>query len=200
MLGKRRCVRVPGLCVGILLSTPFPPPKGTADENSIRLFMSALASQSPWLYDPQTLPIPWRAAEETLSTKLSFGFGMGDGTVMPSPPLRRAMELTKSALIAAGHEVIDYIPTEHPESADIIGKMWAADGGEEFQRVCFCLFPSCPFICFLFVDMYRTPTPRENPSPKPSRIGLATPPPCLPLPSPQLGKISTDATSSKQRG
>lgn len=102
--------------------------------DDIRLFMSAIASQKPWLYDPQAVPIPWRTEEETLPKKLCFGFGMGDGNVTPTPPLRRAMEITKAALLAAGHEVIDYIPTELPESMEIITKMWSADGGEEFQR------------------------------------------------------------------
>jgi len=100
----------------------------------IRLFMSSVAAQKPWLLDPQTLPIPWRTEEEDLPKKLCFGFGMGDGNVTPTPPLRRAMEITKAALLAAGHEVIDYLPTEHPESAEIIEKMWSADGGEEFRR------------------------------------------------------------------
>jgi amidase len=100
----------------------------------IRLFMSTIASQKPWLYDPQAIPIPWRTEEEILPKKLCFGFGMGDGNVTPTPPLRRAMEMTKAALLAAGHEVVDYIPTEHPASAEIINKMWSADGGEEIQR------------------------------------------------------------------
>lgn len=100
----------------------------------IRLFMSSIASQKPWLSDPQAVPIPWRTEEEVLPKKLCFGFGMGDGNVTPSPPLRRAMEITKAALIAAGHEIIDYLPKEHPEAVEIINKMWAADGGEEFQR------------------------------------------------------------------
>jgi amidase len=100
----------------------------------IRLFMSGLAAQKPWLSDPQAVPIPWREEEEVLPKTLCFGFGMGDGRVTPTPPLRRAMETTKKALLAAGHEVIDFIPTEHIEAADIISRMWEADGGEEFQR------------------------------------------------------------------
>ncbi|KAF8852416.1 amidase [Acephala macrosclerotiorum] len=100
----------------------------------IRLFMRSLAAQEPWLYDPQSLPLPWREELELLPEKLCFGFGMGDERVMPTPPLKRAMEMTKAALLAAGHEVIDFIPTEHIEAADIIYKMWSADGGEEFQR------------------------------------------------------------------
>jgi amidase len=100
----------------------------------IRLFMTALAAQDPWRYDPQCLHIPWRTEEEILPKKLYFGFGMGDGTVTPTPPLRRAMEITKKALIAAGHDVIDYIPYEHIEASKIISKMWSADAGEDFKQ------------------------------------------------------------------
>ena len=100
----------------------------------IKLFMKALANQKPWLKDANIVPIPWREEEEQLPEKLCFGFGMGDGKVAPSPPLRRAMEITKQKLEAAGHKVIDYIPYEHHEATEIITKMWSADGGEEFQR------------------------------------------------------------------
>jgi amidase len=44
------------------------------------------------------------------------------------------MEITKAKLIAAGHSVIDFIPSEHMEASEIITKMWSADSGEEFQR------------------------------------------------------------------
>ncbi|KAI1879020.1 hypothetical protein JX265_003197 [Neoarthrinium moseri] len=100
----------------------------------IRLFISSLAAQQPWLHDPQIVPLPWRPEEEKLPEKLCFGFGMGDGYVTPSPPLRRAMEITKSKLIDAGHTVIDFIPYETKEASEIIGKMWTADGGEEIRR------------------------------------------------------------------
>jgi amidase len=100
----------------------------------IRLFMSSLAEQKPWLSDLQCLPIPWRAQEEILPETMCFGFGMGDGTVTPSPPLRRAMEITKAKLIAAGHKVVDFIPYEQAEAMEIVRKMWSADGGEEFRR------------------------------------------------------------------
>ncbi|KAF3025950.1 hypothetical protein E8E14_014966 [Neopestalotiopsis sp. 37M] len=100
----------------------------------IRLFMSSLIAQSPWLHDPQIVPLPWRTEEEMLPKKLCFGFGMGDGYVTPSPPLRRAMEITKAKLISAGHDVIDFIPYETKEATDIILKMWTADGGEEVRR------------------------------------------------------------------
>ncbi|KAI0470770.1 amidase signature domain-containing protein [Xylariaceae sp. FL0804] len=102
--------------------------------DDIRLFMTALLAQRPWEHDPQTLPIPWREEQEKLPSELCFGFAMGDGFVNPTPPLRRAMEMTKARLLAAGHRVIDFIPHEVPEASEIILKMWVADGGEEIRR------------------------------------------------------------------
>jgi amidase len=50
----------------------------------IRLFMSSLAAQKPWLWDPQSLPITWRVEEEVLPTQLCFGLALSDGHVTPS--------------------------------------------------------------------------------------------------------------------
>lgn len=100
----------------------------------VRLFMTSLLSTSPWLYDLQTLPIPWRADLEVLPTQLCFGMATHDGLVSCTPPMRRAMEITRAALLKAGHKVVEFIPEEHHEAAEIIRKMWSADGGEEFQR------------------------------------------------------------------
>ncbi|KAK3623988.1 putative amidase [Elasticomyces elasticus] len=100
----------------------------------VRLFMRSVAAQKPWLHDSQCVPLPWREEEEVLPKQLCFGFGMGDGKVTPTPPLRRAMEITKAKLMAAGHKVIDYVPHELPEAAEIVFKMWSADAGAEFQR------------------------------------------------------------------
>ncbi|OQO08554.1 hypothetical protein B0A48_06424 [Cryoendolithus antarcticus] len=100
----------------------------------IRLFMSTLAAQKPWLHDPACLPIPWRTEEEKVPTELCFGIAVGDGYVNSSPPLRRAIAITRSKLEAAGHKVIDFVPHEGVEALDIVQKMWSADGGAEFQR------------------------------------------------------------------
>ncbi|KAI5865241.1 amidase signature domain-containing protein [Durotheca rogersii] len=100
----------------------------------IRLFMASVAAQKPWEHDPQIIPLPWRADAEVLPEKLCFGFGMGDGYVNPSPPLRRAMEITRDKLLAAGHRIIDFIPYESKEASEIIWKMWLADGAEEIRR------------------------------------------------------------------
>jgi len=100
----------------------------------LRLFMSALSDQKPWLYDSEVIPLPWRPEEEVLPAKLCFGFAMGDGYVSPSPPLRRAMEITKARLLAAGHGVVDFVPHENKEAHAMLLRMWTADGGQDVQR------------------------------------------------------------------
>lgn len=100
----------------------------------VRLFMKAVIEAKPWTQDPGCLPIPWRTEEEILPEKLCFGIAMSDGRVAPTPPLRRALEMTRRKLEETGHLVIDFTPVESIESHEIIKHMFSADGGEEFQR------------------------------------------------------------------
>lgn len=44
------------------------------------------------------------------------------------------MDISKAKLLAAGHEIIEFIPHEMPLATGIIHKMWEADGGYEFWR------------------------------------------------------------------
>jgi len=75
----------------------------------IKLFVRAVLGQKPWLKDPLAVRKPWSEDEYQLSEhgrgrKLSFGILWNDGEVVPHPPVIRALEMTKNALIAAGHE------------------------------------------------------------------------------------------------
>ncbi|KAK4498812.1 hypothetical protein PRZ48_009322 [Zasmidium cellare] len=102
--------------------------------DDIRLFMSSILAEKPWRLDPYCLPIAWREEEEVLPHQLCFGIASHDGFVSATPPLVRAIEIVKQKLLDAGHRVIEYIPHEMQQSRVLITKMWAADGGEEFQR------------------------------------------------------------------
>lgn len=99
----------------------------------IRLFMSTLIDQKPWIQDAQCLPIPWRAEQETLPDRLCFGLATSDGMVAATPPLRRALDLVQKKLVDAGHKIIEYTPHENAEALGITFNMWSADGGQEFQ-------------------------------------------------------------------
>ncbi|BCS27405.1 uncharacterized protein APUU_60453A [Aspergillus puulaauensis] len=77
---------------------------------SLRLILQSLLLLEPWLYDPYTLPIPWRPEKEYNAPdeqqyKPAFGFLANDGVLTPHPPISRAMEMVKEALQHRGHQV-----------------------------------------------------------------------------------------------
>ena len=79
------------------------------DLGGIKLFMQAVIDQMPWLKDPLALRKHWdgdgyRLVEHGGGNKLTFGILWNDGFVVPHPPIIRALEMTRDALIAAGHD------------------------------------------------------------------------------------------------
>jgi amidase len=90
----------------------------------LNLFCKVMLEREAWIVEHQNLYIEWRneLAEhgKGLPDKLTFGILIDDGVVAPHPPIRLALENARTALIAAGHEVIDYAPMEHQASWDLI--------------------------------------------------------------------------------
>jgi len=72
----------------------------------IQLFSKSVIESEPWLVDPKCLPIPWRVVEPP--KKLKIAVVRHDGLVMPTPPVKRALEVTVEKLRAAGHEVVEW--------------------------------------------------------------------------------------------
>lgn len=82
---------------------------------SLAFVMKAILSKKPWLHDPMVIELPWREDHERRlhaiigklesSERLSFGVMRRDDVVLPSPPIRRAIEIVVKALENAGHEV-----------------------------------------------------------------------------------------------
>ncbi|CAG8019970.1 unnamed protein product [Penicillium salamii] len=73
----------------------------------LELWSKAVSEMKPWMKaDPDCFPIPYRDIE--IADKLCFGFLPDDGVVKPLPPVARALEITKQALEAAGHTVIEF--------------------------------------------------------------------------------------------
>ena len=76
----------------------------------IKIFMEAVASQKPWYKDPLAIRKPWDQQEYSLidhgsgKDPLCFAIIWDDGRVSPHPPVTRGLELTKKALISAGHK------------------------------------------------------------------------------------------------
>lgn len=104
---------------------------------ALKLVFKAILSQSPWLYDPLVIELPWRAAQEqevhelASSGKLTFGLLKNDGIVSPQPPVARAVQIVADAMSKAGHKVLEWKPPSHQRGLDITFQTWVYDGGAD---------------------------------------------------------------------
>jgi len=67
---------------------------------------------------------------------LCFAILWDNQVVRPHPPLQRAMAMTKAALEAAGHKVIDWEPHRHMEIYKNAETIFVADGGHDYRTQC----------------------------------------------------------------
>ncbi|KAM6501200.1 general amidase [Amanita muscaria] len=92
----------------------------SANIEGVREFMKSVISAQPWNRDPMALRKKWdenayRLVEHGEGGQLCFGILWRDGLFHPHPPITRALEIVKSALLAKGHKVIDWEPYKHSE-------------------------------------------------------------------------------------
>ncbi|KJA21303.1 hypothetical protein HYPSUDRAFT_165783 [Hypholoma sublateritium FD-334 SS-4] len=105
---------------------------------AIKAFLKSVLSQKPWLHDPLVVRKPWNEDEYKLAdhgngTQLCFAIMWDDGHTVPHPPVRRGLEATKQALLAAGHRVIDWTPLAHAEAFQVAGTIFGAGAREDFR-------------------------------------------------------------------
>ncbi|KAJ1299773.1 hypothetical protein OPQ81_000682 [Rhizoctonia solani] len=81
------------------------------------------------------LPIPWNSslAIPQPDKKLVIGLLADDGVVAPHPPIVKCLHRTRDALVAAGHEVIDFQPLDHMEAFELMKKLLLPDAGAEIR-------------------------------------------------------------------
>ena len=101
--------------------------------------MRVVLASEPWLKDPLVIRKKWQEDEYQLvdhggGRQMCFGILWDNGEVVPHPPVTRGLEITKRALINAGHKgqfifmfpfclfhlitllaVIDWKPLKHSE-------------------------------------------------------------------------------------
>lgn len=89
----------------------------------LELFCRIMLDSKPWLVEAPLLEMPWKreiARGEGLPQKLSIAILFDDGVVAPHPPILSALKHYKAALIAAGHDVIEWQPLNHQEGWELI--------------------------------------------------------------------------------
>lgn len=122
------------------ITSVFSPMARTLDD--LIYFTKSFISMKPWEFDYTVHPIPWRddVYESTVSNKkLRIGFMSDDGVCPPSPAIRRALDLSVSALRAQGHDVIPVPVSAFPSTAtpayglQIASVLLLADGGKTYR-------------------------------------------------------------------
>ncbi|RPD62973.1 general amidase [Lentinus tigrinus ALCF2SS1-6] len=116
--------------------------------SGVTTFIRSILAQEPWRYCPSAIPKPWSQDDYSLKahgegTRLCFGIMWDEGTVKPHPPVLRALEVTKKALEAAGHSVIEWKSLRHSEYIDVTRSFWLADGSADYNS---CLTTGEPLI------------------------------------------------------
>ena len=79
----------------------------------LKVFMKAVIDAKPWRRDALAIRKPWNQQEYDLvdhgdGRKLVFAILWNDGKVVPHPPIIRALEDTRNALVAAGHKGMSF--------------------------------------------------------------------------------------------
>ncbi|KAI0374200.1 general amidase [Pilatotrama ljubarskyi] len=120
----------------------------TTSLSGVTAFFQAILGLEPWRYCPATIPKPWSQDDFMLRTRdggrqLCFGIMWDEGSVKPHPPIHRALTITKNALEAAGHKVIEWKSLRHAEYIAVARSIFLADGSEDYNS---CLATGEPLI------------------------------------------------------
>ncbi|KAI0376091.1 amidase [Hypomontagnella monticulosa] len=108
----------------------------TRNLSSMTLVMKELIQMRPWERDAGCAPVPWREEtfQEYKSKPLTVGLLIDDGVVRPHPPILRVLLSLVKKLQAAGHDVVEWDASLHPECIQILDEYYTADGGEDIRR------------------------------------------------------------------
>ena len=107
----------------------YSPMARTLDD--LRYFTQSVVQMKPWRYDYACHPIEWRSdveKEYTEKKSLRVGILRTDGVIDPSPACKRALEMTESALRAAGHEIVEIKVPEPFEALKVASRLLCNDG------------------------------------------------------------------------
>ncbi|KAG2366573.1 general amidase [Suillus spraguei] len=110
----------------------------TSSIGGLKVFMKAVINSKPWLKDPLAVRKKWDEDEYDLvdhgsGKDLCFAIMWDDGVVVPHPPIKRSLEITKAALQKAGHKVVEWKPIKHRLLGDVARDIWNAASAEDYM-------------------------------------------------------------------
>ncbi|NWW55031.1 FAAH1 hydrolase, partial [Pedionomus torquatus] len=118
--------------------TPVPCALGpmARDVDSLALCMKALLCEEMFQLDPTVPPIPFDEEVYSSSAPLRVGYYDTDGYFPLPPCMRRALQETRGALQAAGHQLVPFSPPRiHYVMTELFLKTFFADGGRAWLNV-----------------------------------------------------------------
>ncbi|NXK19941.1 VDHAP protein, partial [Arenaria interpres] len=118
--------------------TPVPCALGpmARDVDSLALCMRALLCEEMFRLDPTVPPIPFNEEVYSSSAPLRVGYYDTDGYFPLPPCMRRALQETRGALQAAGHQLVPFSPPRiHYVMTELFLKTFFADGGRAWLDV-----------------------------------------------------------------
>ncbi|TBU30787.1 general amidase [Dichomitus squalens] len=110
--------------------------------SGVKMFVKAIIDARPWRKDPLCIRKEWSEREYALGdhggrgAKMCFALMWDNGVIKPHPPLFRALDMTKKALEAAGHTVIDWENHRHLEIYRNGVSILNADDGHDYHTDC----------------------------------------------------------------
>ncbi|KAI0641096.1 general amidase [Trametes meyenii] len=107
----------------------------------VKAFTKAIIDAKPWRKDPLSVRKEWSDREYALGDHgnggtMCFAIMWDNSVIKPHPPIVRAMEITKKALEAAGHTVIDWENHRHLEIYTNGESIFAADDATDLLHDC----------------------------------------------------------------
>ncbi|NXK06372.1 VDHAP protein, partial [Herpetotheres cachinnans] len=125
---------------GDVCSRPTPVPCALGpmarDVDSLALCMKALLCEEMFRLDPTVPPMPFDEEVYSSSALLRIGYYDTDGYFPLPPCMRRAVQETRGALQAAGHQLVPFSPPRiHYVMTELFLKTFFADGGRAWLDV-----------------------------------------------------------------
>ncbi|THH06919.1 hypothetical protein EW145_g3745 [Phellinidium pouzarii] len=105
--------------------------------SGVKAFTKAVIDLQPWTKDPLAVRKAWdeegyQLKEHGNGKDLCFAILWDNGYSLPTPPIRRALEIAKKALEAKGFKVIDWPGFNYGELSTTVSHIWAAGSLEDY--------------------------------------------------------------------